>query len=99
MNEDFDIIFTQLIDIGEELKVIDIDKNFFAKVNIYKNFHNQIIQILNQPDVDLADYKDRLEQIESNNVFIENRLRTEKDKVKEKIIKENFKEKVKKKYN
>jgi hypothetical protein len=99
MSVEFDIIYEKLIEIGNELKIIDINRAFFNKANIYQNFFNQLMQILEQPDIELQSYQEKLKIIEQNNIEIELRLRQEKDKIKDTIIKKNLKEKVINKYN
>lgn len=98
MNIEFNTIYVTLIEIGAQLREMPIGKDFFQKVEIYKNFFSQMMQILNGENININDYKEKLKVIENNNIFIEDRLRKEKSEIKSEIMKENLKEKIKNKY-
>jgi hypothetical protein len=96
---EFEIIYGRLIEIGNELKELPIDRHFLNKTKIYQNFFNQLMQILNKDRHLALEKKDDLIVLEQMNVVIEKRLIDEKNKIKSEINKTNLKEKLKKHYN
>jgi hypothetical protein len=81
MDSKFNFIYDRLMDLGNDLKSDEIDQKFIKKANTYKNYHEQMIDLLNHPEIDASNYQEQLKDIEMNNIMIGNRIRVAKQKM------------------
>ncbi|KAA0258054.1 hypothetical protein FHQ18_06565 [Deferribacter autotrophicus] len=98
MSTSFRIVAEKLLLFLEELNEMEINDEFFLKVKMYENFLNQLLQITEKMDTIDEEGKKILMDINEKNNALLSRLKSEKDNLKNDILKVNRKENLKKKY-
>ncbi|MBZ4644273.1 MAG: hypothetical protein PWQ25_729 [Deferribacteres bacterium] len=97
MNNNLDIIYGNFVKIAE--KILNCDSDYLGEyIEIYQNFFTQINQIAVKLNEISEEDLEKLKNVLEINKKVEILLGQKKTELQEKIIKENKKESIKKKY-
>lgn len=95
----FLIVAENLLKFLDELLVMEMNEDFYLKIEMYQNFLNQLLQVVNKFDSMDEESKSILMEINDKNNALLERLKKAQAEIKSGIQKTNKKEKLKKYYS
>ncbi|MGA1845905.1 hypothetical protein [Deferribacter abyssi] len=98
MSSSFKIVAEKLLLFLKELNEMEINDEFFLKLNMYENFLKQLLQISEKMETISEGEKEVLIEINEKNNLLLSRLKSEKDSLKNNILSVNKRANFKKKY-